>query len=252
MKCLALGGGGLALFATLGHINRLHDSGNLTDLEELSGASAGAMVAVGYALYREHLFEKMMSVDSSKFFKLNIQTLIRENGLSSMNGCRDEFIRLVGPGAETMTLSDLYEQTGLKVHIAAFSLEKNSTDYFSAESAPTMKVLDALCKSCCVPILFVPQDGHVDGGLCEKIPIVPFIHRPYDDVYTVRVHFASQKQSYFKQLMSVIMSMRYECPMDFRCVHIDLGTVNVFDFKMSSETKRSLFLKGYSHPICTA
>lgn len=250
MKYLILGGGGLALFTTMGHVMALHDAGHLTNLQEISGASAGSMIAVAWALYRERLYEKLSDMDTTKLFKMNIQSLVRDGGLSTMDGCKNEFIRLVGPGADTMTLQDLYAQSGLKVHIAAFSLEKNATDYFSVDTAPTMRVVDALCKSCCVPILFTPQDGHIDGGIAEKLPFVPFLQYPYEDVYSVRVMFTPVKQSYFRQLISIIMSMRYECPVDYRCAMIDIGGVNVFDFKMQPAVKQSLFLQGYSHPIC--
>lgn len=251
MRYLALGGGSLALFATLGRLKKLHDEGHLNDLEEISGASAGSMAAVAWALFREHVFDEMMKIDTTQFFKMNLQCLIKHNGLSTMDGCRSEFIKLVG--TDTMTLSDLYKKTGLKVHIAAFSLEKNTTVYFSVDNAPDMKLLDVLCMSCCVPILFVPQNGYIDGGVAETLPLTPFLGHPREDVYAVRIEFRPQKQSYFKQLMSIFMSLRYS---DFSrlCIedHIDIGSVNVFDFKMSSETKRSLFLKGYSNPICKA
>lgn len=250
MKYLVLGGGSLALFATLGKMKRLYDEGHFQDLQELSGASAGSMAAVAWALFGPRAFEKMMEVDTTQFFKMNLQCLMKHNGLSTMDGCRSEFIKLVG--TDKLTLSDLYNKTGLKVHIAAYSLEKNTTEYFSVDNAPDMKLLDALCMSCCVPILFVPQNGYIDGGVAEKLPMSPFLQYPKEDIYGLRITFQSQKQSYFKQLMSIFMSLRYEFP--YECVHdaIDIGSVNVFDFKMSSDTKHSLFLKGYSSPICTA
>lgn len=243
------------MFATLGHVLKLHEHGQLNDLEEISGASAGAMIAVLWVLFKEEGLKILLDIDMTKFVKIRIDEFLKNGGLSNMNGCRSEFIRIMGPQSN-MTMQQLYDLTKIKVHIAAFSLVKNTVDYFSVDTTPDASVLDCLCKTCCVPILFSPVDGYIDGGVGEILPVTPFIHHPVEDLYSIRITFdqvghGTGVVSYLKRLVTIFMGFRPSCPIQHRGVTIDVGDTNVFDFKMTSSNKIRIFGVGYSHPICT-
>jgi len=195
IKYLVLGPGSTGMFAMLGCLQMLQDTEKM-DIKEISGASSGAILALLYIISNgdiKRILNETLDADIEANTKVNIRTLFKKYGFidtcgikSKLGGVCYKFCKLRDP-----TFQELYDKFPIKLHISAYCLESGKTEYFSCDSHPNMKVLDAIGGSIAVPFLFCAQqiDGktYVDGGLAESIPLVPFLAKPGDDVCCVKV-----------------------------------------------------------------
>lgn len=259
IKYLVLGPGSTGMFAMLGCLQMLQDTEKM-DIKEISGASSGAILALLYIVSDgniKNILSESLDTDIESNTKVNIRTLFRKYGFidtceikTKLGEVCYKFCKLRDP-----TFQELYDKFPIKLHISAYCLESGKTEYFSYDSHPTMKVLDAIGGSIAVPFLFCAQqiDGktYVDGGLAEIIPLVPFLSKHSDDVCCVKVFVkdgivenVTDIKSYTQQLVRTILKNRvtYE---DTRIISIDLDDFDIFNFKITDKQKIELFVKGY-------
>jgi predicted acylesterase/phospholipase RssA len=150
-----------------------------------------------------------------------------------------------------ITFKKLYDTTGIKFHIPAYSIEKCMNIYFSVDSHPYMSVIDAVCASISIPLIFPPYNGYIDGSLVEEIPWVPFASKTNEDVLAVRISGESkiidEKSfvNYITSLMNIVYSMR-DKNIKIRTVIVNTGDLNIYNFKLDHHTKMKLFIAGYS------
>ena len=137
----------MGVYAYLGYLKSIE--GTLDQVEEFAGASCGAVLAVMLSLdfKPDEILEKLLSIDSASVTKVNVKSLFKNYGFISHEPIREVLVRILECDP---TFSDLKRN----VHIPAFCLNYNRTDYFSKESHPTMSVIDAICMSISVPMLF--------------------------------------------------------------------------------------------------
>lgn len=250
MKHLALGPGAIGYFSMLGAVNKLWDSGALHDLETISGASAGAVLAVMIAVFHFD-FEKILQASlivPIHQLKPNIKTLLTSYGLVPSTTTQ-KMIRDVIPD---MTFKELYTKFKKKIYISSFCVELTKTQYFSIDSHPDMSVVDAVCMSISVPFLFASctyGDWHyLDGGAAESAPCGPYLGVPYEDVYVIRLDYGNDcKISDFKAYMSLILSsiLKIRHNYNFPTCLLDLGNTDIFDFSAKDELKMKLYTLGY-------
>ena len=259
IKYLVLGPGSTGMFAMLGCLQMLQDTEKM-DIKEISGASSGAILALLYIISNgdiKRILNETLDADIEANTKVNIRTLFKKYGFidtcgikSKLGGVCYKFCKLRDP-----TFQELYDKFPIKLHISAYCLESGKTEYFSCDSHPNMKVLDAIGGSIAVPFLFCAQqiDGktYVDGGLAESIPLVPFLAKPGDDVCCVKVLVkdgtvdnVTDIKTYTQQLIYTMLKYRitYE---NTRIVNIDLTDFDIFDFKITDKQKIELFVRGY-------
>lgn len=259
IKYLVLGPGSTGLFAMLGCIQMLHDTEKM-DIKEISGASSGAILALLYIISGgdiHKILTETLDTDIESNTKVNIKTLFKKYGFIDTCGIKKKlgevcykFGKLRDP-----TFSELYDKFPIKLHISAYCLENGKTDYFSSDSHPGMKVLDAIGGSIAVPFLFCSQqiDGktYIDGGMAESIPLIPFLSKHGDDVCCIKVAVkdgtvdtVTDIKSFTQQLIYTMLKYRitYE---NARILSIDLTDFDIFDFKITDKQKMELFVKGY-------
>lgn len=250
MKHIAIGPGAIGYFSMLGAVNRLWDAGALHELESISGASAGALLAVMIAVFKFD-FDKILQASLKvplKKLRPNIKTLFSEYGLVP----RDVTRKLVSDVIPDVTFEELYKMFPTKVYISAFCVELTKTDYFSVDSHPQMSVVDAVCMSIAIPFLFSActyGDWHyLDGGAIESSPCAPYLGRPRDDVYIMRIDCKEDyKINDFKGYMSMILGsiLRIRHEYNFPTCIIDVKDIDIFDFSAGDELKMKLFALGY-------
>jgi len=253
MKHLAIGPGALGYFALLGALNKLWDSGSLTDLETLSGSSAGAILCFMIAMTNfdfGQVLELSLKVQIRRL-KPVIKSLIQSYGLIPRETIRSLIVS-VFPDESGITFAQLYKRFPKVVYISAFCVELTQTHYFSVESHPDMPVIDALCMSVAVPFLFSSFKygtwHYLDGGSAESSPCGPYLGKPQEDVYILRIEWkenyeVSNFSTYIQMILNSMMKIRYNY--DFPTCFVNVGEEDMFDFAAGDSSKQRLFLLGY-------
>ena len=257
MKHLAIGPGVLGYFALIGVLKNMADTARLDNLEEISGSSAGALVAFMYIASRgnfERLLDVSLNIPINKLAKPDLKTLIKSYGLvpvERVKGIFSNTLKKLIPKKEDVTFEELYHYFPIKLHVAAFCLDLSRTIYFSVDTHPKMSVLDALYASIAVPFLFealVYQDWrYIDGAFMEATPCAPFLNK--EDVLAVHLIYKNLNdfndlRGYVSMILSAVLKNRFQYT-GIKHMNIDIGDSPVFNFNLSNEDKIRMYTLGY-------
>jgi predicted acylesterase/phospholipase RssA len=145
----------------------------------------------------------------------------------------------------------------MKIYVSAFCLNTSETVYFSKDSHPDMKVIDAVCMSMAVPFIFAcgsyENRTYVDGGVKEEFPLTPFLDKKPHEITCMKIKMDRIYQDTIdtpKQFVDTIirsaLSNRVVCDMPIEIIETNVGDINVFDFSMDYEQKVKLYTIGYT------
>tara|TARA_B100001758_G_scaffold56810_1_gene47005 strand:+ start:8402 stop:9163 length:762 start_codon:yes stop_codon:yes gene_type:complete len=249
MEYLVIGPGAMGGFSMLGYLKTIEPS--LVNIKEYSGASAGAILilflALGFDI--DQIVQKLADLEGNKLVKLNLKCFMNKYGLVDLKPIREKFVELF---ESDLTFLDIEK----KIYISAFCVNTSKTVYFSKDTHPDMKVIDALCMSIAIPFIFSSYryDGmvYVDGGTLETLPTTPFLDKRPDKVLCIRMKMETEfiediksPKQFAEALISSTLNNRQKCELkNSKVVDIDIGQVDVFNFNMSYEEKMKLYLKG--------
>lgn len=260
VKYLAIGPGAMGYFAFLGALTKLKQAGRLDELEEISGASAGGLLALVFALAKGDTTKALdyaLTVPVKQLMKPSAKDFIKDWGLVSRKRLKkflESTVSHFTDGAKTdMTFYELYtDWFPIKIHLASYCLNTAKTVYFSVDTTPSMSVTDAVCASIALPLVISSSkfnDGwhYMDGAMAEAIPCGPFLGRPWDAVLALAFEWDMVRE--IKDLKSfvttlVISQMRNRITYDFPIQIVDVGDMDVFNFNMDQEVKLKMFLRG--------
>lgn len=257
MKYLILGPGSTGFFALFGYLMKLHDKDKLQDLEEISGSSAGSLLAFCYLIGKNNLpklKEYVFSVDVGSALKIKLKNILKFFGLVDKEIVKKEISSLCHEFTDLWDVSfeQLYQMTGIKFHVPAYSLKTKCNVYFSVDSHPSKSVVDVICSSISIPLIFPPYDGFLDGSIAEEIPWLPFADKPYDDCLAIRIsgeteeiHTYDSFIRYIMDLINVIYYMR-DKNKKIPTVIVDTGKLNTLNFQITHDDKLKAFVSGYS------
>jgi len=259
IKYLVLGPGSTGIFAMIGCLQMLHDTKKV-DIKEISGASSGSILGLLYIISGANIkkiLQESIDINVEASTKINIKKKKKKYGFIDTCLIRENLERLCLNFMENKnpTFQELYDKFPIKFHVSAFCLEDGKTHYFSCDTHPSMKVIDAICGSIAIPFLFGAQHledkTYVDGGLAESIPLVPFLNKPGDDVCCIKVIIKDTRvekitdiKDFVQQLVYTMLRYRIEYH-NVRIIKIDLSDFDIFDFKIKDKQKIELFVKGY-------
>jgi predicted acylesterase/phospholipase RssA len=178
-KHLVFSGGGTRCLLFLPALRRLETRQQLTQVKYWWGTSAGALLASLMAITRsvEKVDTIMHQTEFARFRDVSLLNMVNFTdvwGLDDGHGMVTELERLLElaqPGASSYTLADV---SGVRIPVADLNLFE--TVVCSAESFPTLRLVDALRASMSLPMFYVPFrcpiNGHiwVDGGLRAAFP----------------------------------------------------------------------------------
>ena len=249
MEYLVIGPGAMGGFSMLGYLKTIEES--LDNIKEYSGASAGAIISVFLALgfSIDDILYKLAELEGNKLVKLNLKCFMNKYGLVDLKPIRDKFVDIF---ESDPTFLDIEK----KIYISAFCVNTSKTVYFSKDTHPDMKVIDALCISIAVPFIFSSYryEGmvYVDGGTLETLPSSPFLDKKTNKVLCIRMKMepefiqdiTSPKQFAEALISSTLNNRRQNVLNNCKVVDIDIGQVDVFNFNMTYEEKLKLYLKG--------
>jgi predicted acylesterase/phospholipase RssA len=249
MEYLVIGPGAMGGFSMLGYLKTIEES--LDNIKEYSGASAGAIISVFLALgfNIDDILYKLAELEGNKLVKLNLKCFMNKYGLVDLRPIRDKFVDIF---ESDPTFLDIEK----KIYISAFCVNTSKTVYFSKDTHPDMKVIDALCMSIAIPFIFSSYryEGmvYVDGGTLETLPSAPFLDKKTNKVLCIRMKMepefiqdiTSPKQFAEALISSTLNNRRQNILNNCKVVDIDIGQVDVFNFNMTYEEKMKLYLKG--------
>ena len=233
-------------YSFLGHLMKLHTNGQLDDLQEISGSSAGALLAFCYTLGKDKIVKTCLEQDLTHL-KPNIRTFLRKFGFIDETISR----RLISEfcfkfsGNHDITFKEHYEKTKIKLHISAFSLEKHQVDYFSVDTSPNKSLVETIAMSIAVPFVFSPFKNYIDGSLSEDIPYGPFIDKNIEDVYVIRaksdcITVPTSLYTYLVNFVDIFYSIRHRCPINYPSARLTTDT-NILNFKMGYECRLKMY-----------
>lgn len=169
---LAISGGGVKGLAFAATVYALRDR---LRLRAVAGASIGAFIATCLACGYDpgdlvtHLFE----TDFEATKDVDLET----HRLSIMKGdaLRAFFRTFLRRRNGDTTFKELFARTRIRLVIVATGLSSGTAEYFSYETHPDVHVLDALCASAAIPLVFPPvRIGgryYIDGGVVDNLPL---------------------------------------------------------------------------------
>ena len=127
MKHLVIGPGAMTYFAFLGALAALRDSDELHNLEEISGASAGGLLAFFYVVAEgnvQNILQYSLNIPLKDIMKINLRLFIKDFGLVNHSKIRQVLVDTVQMyfGKEDVTFQELYEfrPNMPKLHISAY------------------------------------------------------------------------------------------------------------------------------------
>lgn len=244
---LVIGPGAMGYFTFLGILSTLD---KVKDVREISGASAGAILALfmGLDFSIEKIIDISFGTNMKDMVQYKINNILSGYGFINHSQIKNTLITIC---EGEPTFKDLKK----KVYISAYNVNLCRTEYFSVDTHPDMSVIDAVCMSISVPLMFcaIEHNGmhYVDGGTAEKIPVPPFFNKKFDEVLAIRLKYSSVSvdrfenvKDYLNALIKSFLNNRIDYDNMFKTISVDLSDVNVFDFHMSEEDKIKLFIRG--------
>jgi len=249
----------MAYFAFLGAIGALRDCHELDNLEAISGASAGGLLAFFYVVAEGNIktiLDYSVDIPIKDIMKPNIRQFLKNFGLVSQKKIRTVIADIIRVffSKEDLTFRELQalRPTMPKVYISAYCVNLGRTEYFSCDSTPDVSVIDALCMTIAVPFLFatIEHQGrkYIDGGTMEDTPCGIFVGST--DVKVMRSVWSETPEYDTRNLKSYLVSilytmMRMRPRYSYPFIDIDMSKIEMFDFGVSTETKLKMFSFGY-------
>jgi predicted acylesterase/phospholipase RssA len=250
MKHLVLGPAAMGIYAMVGALKYTEE--DLKQVKEISGASAGAILALFLALgfSIDEITEICFSVDVPKFVKLKVGSFFNKFGFVEMEPIKEAL-------REICKADPTFEEIDKKIYISAYCLNTKETVYFSKDTHPTMKIIDAVCMSMAIPVIFASakHDGftYVDGGTAETYPIAPFLNKKPHEITCLKLKSEKRytekienPREFLECLITASINNRMQDNVSgARVIEIQTDDVNIFDFNLSYEEKIKLYNIGY-------
>ena len=245
-----LGPASMGIYSLIGALKARESS--LAGVQEISGSSAGAILALFLAVGMsvDEILDASLSLDIPNFVKIRLGSFFNKFGFVDMGPIRKKLVEICG-GDPT------FGELETRIYISAFCLNTTETVYFSKDTHPNMKIIDAVCMSMAVPFIFAcgkyEDRMYVDGGTKEEFPLTPFLDKKPHEVTCVRIKMNKIYRETIdnpKQFVDVIvrsaLSNRETFQSPIEVIEVNVGDTDVFNFSMEYEEKIRLFNMGYS------
>ena len=230
---------------------KAHES-KLVDVKEISGSSAGSILALFLALGMsvDEIFDIALTLNIPEFVKLRIGSFFNKFGFVDLGPIRDKLVDICG-------CDPTFEELEMKIYVSAYCLNSSTTEYFSRDTHPKMKVIDAVCMSMAIPLIFAcgkfEGKTYIDGGTQEQYPMVPFLDKKPHQITCIKLKMdrvyqeeINNPRQFFESLIRSTITNRIEYSENTNFIEIHVGDTNIFDFNMSYEDKIRLYNIGYS------
>ena len=250
MKYLVLGPTSMGIYSLIGSLKALESK--LIDVKEISGSSAGSILALLLALGMsvDEILEVSLSLNIPDFVKLRIGSFFNKFGFVDLGPIREKLVEVCG-------CDPTFDELEMKIYVSAYCLNSSSTEYFSKDTHPDMKVIDAVCMSMAIPLIFAcgKYEGktYIDGGTQEQYPMTPFLGKKPHEVTCIKLKMdrvyqeeINNPRQFVESLIRSTLTNRVEYSEYTKMIEINVADTNIFDFNMPYEDKVKLYNIGYS------
>jgi predicted acylesterase/phospholipase RssA len=249
MKYLVLGPASMGIYSLIGSLKALESK--LIDVKEISGSSAGSILALLLALGMsvDEILEVSLSLNIPDFVKLRIGSFFNKFGFVDLGPIREKLVEVCG-------CDPTFDELEMKIYVSAYCLNSSSTEYFSKDTHPDMKVIDAVCMSMAIPLIFAcgKYEGktYIDGGTQEQYPMTPFLGKKPHEVTCIKLKMdrvyqeeINNPRQFVESLIRSTLTNRVEYSEYTKMIEINVADTNIFDFNMPYEDKVKLYNIGY-------
>ncbi|AFK66143.1 hypothetical protein OMVG_00143 [Ostreococcus lucimarinus virus OlV3] len=249
MKYLVLGPASMGIYSLIGSLKALESK--LIDVKEISGSSAGSILALLLALGMsvDEILEVSLSLNIPDFVKLRIGSFFNKFGFVDLGPIREKLVEVCG-------CDPTFDELEMKIYVSAYCLNSSSTEYFSKDTHPNMKVIDAVCMSMAIPLIFAcgRYEGktYIDGGTQEQYPMTPFLGKKPHEVTCIKLKMdqvyqeeINNPRQFVESLIRSTLTNRVEYSEYTKMIEINVADTNIFDFNMPYEDKVKLYNIGY-------
>ena len=268
-RAVSLSAGGVRIIGHLGVLARLFDEGILSDVKEWYGTSGGAIcaffcaVGVSAAWIRNCLrfMETAAMAEISEEAIANFMLTWGVNSGAAYIRLLERFVDTWEAGASTWTFADLArERPGIHLGIGALNVSQQRYELLSVDTAPSMRILDAVRASTSIPLFFTPYvDGsgsiYCDGGIIEQFPWRSIPNREQTLVIACsdaeirdRVEAESHITTIFEYLVKIFHSVRRtfqsEVPRPRHWIAVNNRTIGILDFNIGEKERMALLQEG--------
>lgn len=257
-EILVLSGGAAKGAAQLGALHCLKKHNMLNNIKTIAGTSVGAMIGMlycaGYRPMELFKFIKLLNMENIKSIKL--PNFLTKYGLDDGSRMTLIFVKLMGAKGfdQNITFKEFYKISKIKLIVTGACINDKKIYYFSHETYPEMKVIDAVRISMSIPIIFTPFifDGKmfVDGGCIDNFPINLFNHE-IEKVIGIHVADSYPNVKDIDSLESYLVNM-IRCIMEGMSHHVTKSynhryiiTIKCANCTESATDLMSMFDEGY-------
>tara|TARA_B110000003_G_scaffold176417_1_gene175887 strand:- start:541 stop:1272 length:732 start_codon:yes stop_codon:yes gene_type:complete len=240
----------MGIYSLIGSLKALESK--LIDVKEISGSSAGSILALLLALGMsvDEILEVSLSLNIPDFVKLRIGSFFNKFGFVDLGPIREKLVEVCG-------CDPTFDELEMKIYVSAYCLNSSSTEYFSKDTHPDMKVIDAVCMSMAIPLIFAcgRYEGktYIDGGTQEQYPMTPFLGKKPHEVTCIKLKMdrvyqeeINNPRQFVESLIRSTLTNRVEYSEYTKMIEINVADTNIFDFNMPYEDKVKLYNIGYS------
>jgi len=239
----------MGIYSLIGSLKALESK--LIDVKEISGSSAGSILALLLALGMsvDEILEVSLSLNIPDFVKLRIGSFFNKFGFVDLGPIREKLVEVCG-------CDPTFDELEMKIYVSAYCLNSSSTEYFSKDTHPDMKVIDAVCMSMAIPLIFAcgKYEGktYIDGGTQEQYPMTPFLGKKPHEVTCIKLKMdrvyqeeINNPRQFVESLIRSTLTNRVEYSEYTKMIEINVADTNIFDFNMPYEDKVKLYNIGY-------
>lgn len=272
---LIISSGGIYIVHYIGALMGLNKYFPLENFKYYTGCSAGGvlstMLVLGYNI--EEIKNILLEIDITEYQDLKIANFIDTYGFDNGEKFRNLFkTYFTKKGFHyNITFLELFEKSHKILTLTTTNITNKHVEYHNIFSTPYMKVIDSICMSMNIPILFKPikytltymgqlqkENYYLDGGLLDPFPwkvikkvnlhkkIGIFKHENHqNEILNINEDYMDSFQNYFMSMIETILKdytkEKYKFLKDDKInknIFIFNDHLNAIDFSMSSEMKK--------------
>jgi predicted acylesterase/phospholipase RssA len=266
-RSISFSSGGVRTIGHMGVVARLQDEGILDDVNAWYGCSGGAISAVFCAVgvsaaWIRDCARYMETAAMAEITEESIANFTSAWGINSGNSYMEllsRFIETWEPGASQWTFADLArERPGVFLGLGALNVSAQRYDVLSVDTAPSMRIMDAVRASTSIPLFFTPwvdTSGFVycDGAIIEQFPWRSIPNK--EETLVIACSDTEIRDSVVKTITSAVdylagifhtirRTFRAETPKPRHWIAVNNATIHPLDFGLSAEERVAFLAEG--------
>jgi len=175
---IVFSGGGMKGIVYIGALRYLIQEGLDKYIKNVAGSSIGAYFATAFVLGipTEEMvaYSKSTLNENNNLFTIPITRILNIHETLGLNDGAF-MVTLIAKYAQSMTFMELTKKTGKNLIVCATHVASMAATYFSVDTTPHVRVLDAVMASMAIPGLIKPvqigDDYYIDGCVSVGTPI---------------------------------------------------------------------------------